>query len=206
MLSSISKLLCWAFLSLISPSLLEFISIIYFCLNKLSTSHLFLHSSANNLEHISLLSVSIFWKTNPTTSQLLIESQIPSDPITIKWSSLSNSFSKTSGSHETPTSCATISPILLATANPGTSSFFLKTLGAPGIFSLTSPPLSWILFFSSSLIGFWSMLISRHIFSPDFLSSPPFLCPRTQRESPTFIENILLSTIKTHMAHVPLNS
>ena len=40
--------------------IIEFIYIIYFCLNKFNTSHLFLHSSASNLEHCSLLSVSIF--------------------------------------------------------------------------------------------------------------------------------------------------
>ena len=44
------------------------------------------------------------------------------------------------------------------------------------------------------------------IFSPPFFSSPPFLWPKTHLESPTFIEKILLSTINTHIAQVPLNS
>ena len=45
-----------------------------------------------------------------------------------------------------------------------------------------------------------------HIFSPPFFSSSPFLWPNTDLESPTFIANILLSTISTYIAHVPLNS
>jgi len=100
--------------------------------------------------------------TSHATSTFDINSQTPSDASRMNWSNSVSVYSIISGSGITPTDYATLSPIDLDMASPGTSSSWTQTLKGPigspfmSLKASTLPFCSIIRLYSSCSSGLWS--------------------------------------------------